>query len=362
MTLSESGHFKLKRSKKLLQKFLASFFINLFILILLPSSLHGQSFNVMWWNVENLFDTSHDSLKHDEEFMPEAMRHWHYGRYKKKLDDIATVIVSAGQWEIPALIGLCEVENDSVLIDLTRYSALRSLGYRYVMTHSNDVRGIDVALLYQRDQFKLLQKDTIRVSCPHHRPTRDLLHVAGQLISGDTLDVLLAHFPSRAGGSYKQSEPYRLLVAQALRQEADRLMQHRQHPLILIMGDFNDYPTNRSVTKILQAKAPPTLVSPHQLYHLLARQARHPDIGTYKYKGQWGLLDHIIVSGALLQPQSPLYTNEKQAEIAQLPILLKDDTTYGGRQPFRTYIGLKYQGGISDHLPLLLHCRITIKP
>ena len=135
------------------------------------------SFRVVSWNIENLFDTHHDSLKNDHEYLPDAIRHWNYSRYKKKLADVARVITAIGEWNPPALVGLCEVENDTVLRDLTRRSPLKELSYRYVMTNSPDLRGIDVALLYQRDLFKLLSSRSISIPpLKQYRPTRDLLH------------------------------------------------------------------------------------------------------------------------------------------------------------------------------------------
>lgn len=311
-------------------------------------------FRVMSWNVENLFDTHHDSLKNDEEFLPEALRHWNYSRYKKKLDDIARVIVAVGEWNPPALVGLCEVENDTVLRDLTRRSPLKNLDYRYVMTNSPDQRGIDVALLYQRDLFKLLSYRSISIpSFKQHRPTRDLLHVSGLLLTGDTLDVFVCHLPSRSGGA-KESEPYRLFAAQKLRTEVDSLLKGRFHPQLIIMGDFNDYPTNKSINKILEAEAPPATseVSPLKLYHLLARKAKSRDFGSYKYRGEWGLLDHLIVSGTLLDATKNFFTNEEKANVFQPSFLLIDDEKYGDKEPFRTYKGMRYQGGFSDHLPI----------
>ena len=172
------------------------------------------AFRVVSYNVENLFDTRHDSLK-----------------YRKKLDDIGRTLIAVGGWTPPALVALCEVENDSVLRDLTRYSVIREAGYRYVMTHSRDERGIDVALLYQRGLFKLLSCHSITVSKPRpsDRPTRDILHASGLLLNGDTLDVLVAHFPSRSGGA-KESEPYRLMAARQLKRTADSLMARRCYP------------------------------------------------------------------------------------------------------------------------------------
>lgn len=342
----------------------------LFPLLLSSACLHAQesrdtlTFRVMSYNVENLFDCRHDSLKRDYEFLPNAIRHWNYTKYKKKLDNIARVITSVGGWTPPALVALCEVENDSVMRDLTRYSLLREADYRYVMTQSPDERGIDVALLYQRDHFKLLSSQSISVPKPREdsRPTRDILHVCGLLLNKDTLDVFVAHFPSRYGGA-KASEPYRLSAAQRLKEAADSLCLTRHRAQILILGDFNDYPTDKSVRKVLEAEAPPAIsgsVQPQKLYHLLAGKAIHRrGFGSYKYRGEWGLLDHIIVSGSLLQKQSPLYTDETKADVFCLPFLLTEDKKYGDKQPFRTYNGMKYQAGYSDHLPVWADFRLT---
>ncbi len=309
-------------------------------------------FRVVSWNIENLFDTHHDSLKNDREFLPDAMRHWNYSRYKKKLADIARVITAIGEWNPPALVGLCEVENDTVLRDLTRRSPLKELDYRYVMTDSPDSRGIDVALLYQRDLFKLLSSRSISIPpLKQHRPTRDLLHVSGLLLTEDTLDVFVCHLPSRSGGA-KESEPYRLHAAQILQTEADSILHKRLHPQVIIMGDFNDYPTNKSIRKVLEAEAPSPALSPLKLYHLLARKAKSKDFGSYKYQGEWGLLDHLIVSGTLLNRSGEFFTSEEKANVCLLPFLLIEDKKYGDKEPFRTYKGMKYQGGVSDHLPI----------
>lgn len=334
-----------------------------------PSQQERIPFRVVSWNIENLFDTRHDSLKNDHEFLPDAMRHWNYSRYKKKLVDVARVITAIGEWSPPALVGLCEVENDTVLRDLTRRSPLKELSYRYVMTHSPDLRGIDVALLYQRDLFKLLSSRSISIPpLKQYRPTRDLLHVSGLLLTGDTLDVFVCHLPSRSGGA-KESEPYRLYAAHILRMEVDSIMNIRSLPQVIIMGDFNDYPTNQSIQKILEAEAPPVMpndlasttgstnfstVAPSslKLYHLLTRKAKSKDFGSYKYRGEWGLLDHLIVSGTLLNQSNHFFTSEEKANVCLLPFLLKDDEKYDDKEPFRTYKGMKYQGGISDHLPI----------
>ena len=142
----------------------------------------------------------------------------------------------------------------------------------------------------------------------------------------------------------------------------DSLYTIRQHPQIVLLGDFNDYPENKSVKEMLEAAAPSTLqdsLHPQKLYHLLARKTKtRKHFGSYKYQGEWGLLDHIIVSGTLLQEHAPLYTEEAKADVFCLPFLLTRDKKYGGQQPFRTYYGMKYQGGYSDHLPVYAEFRL----
>ena len=180
-----------------------------------------------------------------------------------------------------------------------------------------------------------------------------MLHVSGLLLTGDTLDVFVCHLPSRSGGA-KESESYRLYAAHILRMEVDSIMSIRSLPQVIIMGDFNDYPTNQSILKILKAEAPPVKTNDLalKLYHLLARKAKSKDFGSYKYRGEWGLLDHLIVSGTLLNQSNHFFTSEEKANVCLLPFLLKDDEKYGDKEPFRTYKGMKYQGGISDHLPI----------
>lgn len=326
--------------------------IGLLLCFGLLTKVHAQdNFRAMFYNVENLFDCYHDSLKDDLEYLPESIRAWHYGRYKHKINNIARVITAVGEWNPPALVGLCEVENEHVLKDLTKYSALKELGYRYIMTNSPDRRGIDVALLWQRGSFRMLGHHAIRVHFKknNNKPTRDILWASGVIMTGDTLDVVVCHLPSRAGGE-KESESARLSVAGILKQLADSLISVRLHPNILIMGDFNDYPQNASVSGILGAVIPHAPVRADSLYNLMADKKD----GTYKYQGEWGILDHWIVSGYLLSKENAFYTSAKQAKVCKLSFLLEEDDKYGGKRPYRTYYGMKYIGGYSDHLPISL--------
>ena len=211
------------------------------------------------------------------------------------------------------------------------------------MTDSPDERGIDVALLYQRGTFKLVGKNCISVPYKEieRRPTRDILHVTGQVASGDTLDVFVCHMPSRAGG-------------EILKIAADSVMNIRQHPNVMIMGDFNDYPTNNSIAKVLGAVAPKSGVQAKKLYNLMDGRKE----GTYRYRGEWGILDQLIVSGFLLQGHDSMRTSYDKAQILKYPFLLEEDEKYGGNIPSRTYWGKKYHGGYSDHLPVCVDFEI----
>ena len=317
----------------------------LFLCLALPVRAQ-ESFRVLFWNVENLFDCKDDPRKNDNEFLPDAKRNWTPYRYWEKVRNLAKGIIASGNDYVPDLVGLCEVENDSCLYDLTRRSPLREAGYRYVMTDSPDQRGIDVALLYQRASFKVLQHQSIRV--PHKQlkkgPTRDILHVVGKVVSGDTLDVMVCHLPSRSGGQAK-SEPYRIFVADLIKQTVDSLLEVRNHPHIILMGDFNDYPTDKSMKRLCSGK---------RLHNLMKGKKG----GSYRYRGEWGMLDQFIVSGSLLKKKSNIRTSKDKAQVLCHPFLLEEDDKYGGEKPFRTYNGMRYQGGFSDHLPICLDLTI----
>lgn len=350
-----------------------------------------QQHRIVSYNVENLFDCSDDTLKADDEYLPQGQRRWTPRRYHRKLNEVAKTLLALGyEGEAPSLVGLYEVENEQVLEALTRQTPLRSAGYRYVITSSADVRGIDVALLYRPDCFRLLSTSPLRANLPGERPTRDVLHITGLLFPAlhDTLDLFLLHLPSRMSGA-QATEPYRCHVAHAVRQAIDSLCHIRLRPCFLLMGDFNEGPYGKAITHTLRAK--PLAPQPHQrhqkdaqreqedtiilpsdttLYQLLS--PRRPSSlrtikGSYKYQGHWELIDHLLASGALLhrptalpaeRPIPRLHLLPTTAEVAPLPFLLTDDRLYGGQCPLRTYYGATYLGGPSDHLPLVVDCCI----
>ena len=307
----------------------------------------------MFYNVENLFDTLNDTLKEDDQFLAEGFMHWTPYKYWSKLRNLTRVITAAGEMYSPALIGLCEVENDSVMFDLTKRSPLRAQGYQYIITHSPDERGIDVALLYQPHQFRLLERDEHVITFRQHgrRPTRNILHAVGQVINGDTLDLFVCHFPSRSEGR-RQTEQARFDAAGVLRRKCDSILNLRENAHILIMGDFNDHPEDKSLSRVLEAKRCDGKKENRGLYNLFYRTATNNEQGTYKYQGRWEVLDQFIVSGNLLIPDGSITVAGGNAEIFQAPFLLEEDKRFYGKKPFRTNQGPRFLGGFSDHLPI----------
>lgn len=318
------------------------------------NSILTSDFKILFYNVENLFDCKNDTSIWDEQFLPDGDKHWNEWKYKQKLKNIAKVINAAGGWQTAALVGLCEIENDFVLNELTTNSPLKRLNYRYVHKESPDRRGIDVALLYQSDQFTPIYYHHIPIIDPKNKSfrTREILYVKGITNKKDTLHVFVNHWPSRWGGQAK-SEPKRIMVAQALRIEVDSLFTFCADPNIIIMGDFNDTPSDLSVSKYLNAKNPKQSRQNKQLYNLLYPLSLSNE-GTHPYQGRWAVLDHMVISSALLNKNNSIYTSVESAYPFKDEFLLEIDSKYGGLKTNRTYLGYKYHGGYSDHLPIVL--------
>lgn len=307
-------------------------------LLVLPLMTLGQKrWCVATWNVENMFDVQHDTLHSDQEFLPDGERRWTPFRYWTKLNAVAQVITAMGEDDFPLLVGLQEVENDTVMRDLTERSLLRGAGYKYVMTDGPDHRGVDVALLYQPMRAQLLQWHPVRVPSQKNgfRPTRDILYAQLRLFTNDTLHVIVCHLPSKAGGVLN-ADAHRHLAAGVLREVVDSVLNCHAESKVLVMGDFNAS-QRESVFHPLMPPLHETLPTTRRAL----RRAR----GTYFYKGLWSYLDHILVSGAVVRWQP----SSMQAEEFRLPSLLDAKGV-----PHRTYRGPVYNGGISDHLPLVL--------
>ncbi len=331
-------------------------FVFWFILAALCGIGKAQQFHrIMFYNVENLFDTFDDSVTRDDEFTPQGIKHWTKLRYISKLRSIARVVDSVGGGNWPLAVGLAEVENRKVLEELTGKTALAEAGYGIIHRDSPDERGIDVALLYRRSEMQVLEENFLQVPFPENKAifTRDVLY-AQMLFRTDTLHFFVCHFPSMLGGE-KQTEWKRERAASVVRQKVDSLFRVNPEASVIIMGDLNGK-ADTPAQKVLGTKNPDKKIQSGQLYntgyYLLKKNH-----GSYRYKGNWQTIDHIIVSGGLIDGKSGCFA-ERRMTVFSAPFLLEEDKAYFGYKPCPTYRGPRYIGGVSDHLPVFI--RITV--
>ena len=288
-----------------------------------------DSLTIISYNVENLFDYEHDTLKNDSSFMPDGMHHWTYYRYQTKLDRIAQVIVNISGWGSAALVGLCEVENARCLRDLCYI--LTRFHYKYIHYESADERGIDVALLYDTTKVKILSSKPLRINL-HNDHTRDILYACCLFNHRDTLHTMVCHLPSRLGGASTTASK-RKASKRVIQQHIDSILCLQPHASIVVMGDMNSHPEDD-----LQ-----------NMYNMMIDSEKEGK-GTHKYQGIWSCLDQFYISASLC--------GNAQATIFSPEWLLEDDSKHLGYQPKRTFIGFRYHAGFSDHLPIVL--RLTL--
>ena len=324
------------------------------------SSFTGRA--AVFYNVENLFDTVDNPNKDDDDFTPRGEYAWDQKRYQTKLDRIAEVL-SLFQG-LPAFIGLVEIENREVLEALLKQPDLSSIDYGIAHFESPDRRGIDCALCYDKAVFTTTSSRKLEVTLANEPRfvTRDILHVEGTLEGGTNLHLFVNHWSSRREGR-AETEHRRIKAAEILRQAIDEIFQADPNANILVMGDFNDYPTNRSLEVVLQAKSVEYIEalsksdspSSSQLHEQPLVNLLYDDHleerGTAVYKRKWGVLDQIVVSQAIYNRTAGIGLIQQDAQIVRIEKLLY---TYhdGGQKPDATFGGGKYHGGYSDHLPV----------
>src|SRR6056297_2430791 len=341
----------------MIKKTLLSLYILFFVFV--GKSTHAQydddAYKIMFYNVENLFDTENDSLKNDEEFLPDGDSYWTKSKYFNKLNNIYKVIIAVGEWNPPAIVGICEIENRNVLSDLVTKTPLVKFEYQIVHHESPDRRGIDVGLLYRDELFKPLYDKAIAVNFPDNPDykTRDILYVKGIANNTDTLHIFVNHWPSRWGGQL-ESEGNRVTAAQTLKNTVDSIFNRNPYSNIIITGDFNDKPVNKSLKEVLQAELNFESIKHNRLYNASYYLQQTQNIGSHKYQGEWAMLDQFIISGFLLNKKNDLYTTLDDIHVFNKDFLLGPDESFYGYKPNRTFIGYKYNGGYSDHLPIYL--------
>ena len=312
-----------------------------------------KTFSVVFYNTENFYDTINDPKTNDDEFTPQGRIPWTSERFLKKEQNLAEVfskIVSPG---MPDIIGMAEVENRYVLEKLIAQPGMAAGNYGIVHYDSPDERGIDVAMLYNRKTFTVQGSEPIAVILDGGADkTRDILHVTGKTAGGITLHIFVNHWPSRREGS-DISESKRMSAALVLHEQVEKVLKNDTAANIIILGDFNDNPDNRSITEGLGALPPDAPLHTGKLYDLLLPRFKNGS-GSLYYKS-WDLFDQIIVSGNMLNKGKALHCSAPDADIFRAPWLLFTNNK-GVDVPNRT-MGSKYYGGYSDHLPVFVTFR-----
>ena len=300
----------------------------------IPQDGKANTFRIMSYNVENFFDVYDDSLHLDDDFLPEGSYKWTSQRFVAKAARLARTVLDAGGLSPVDVIGLCEVEGDSVLHSLFRRTRLARLGYRYVVTGGDDVRGMNVAIAWQPMSFSLISHTSFSVPMPDasQRPTRRILLCSGRIAGGDTLDVLMLHFPSRRGG--KSAEPLRRSAVTTVCRVCDSLQHCRRRPHIIVIGDCNATPDDRQLRPFRSVG----------LRHVPAEvPAGSPVGGTYFFRNGWSCIDQMWTCGEFRGMECQVFVRDYMLE----------RNADGLKVPFRTYRGPSYHGGYSDHLPLV---------
>lgn len=352
-----SAHSNESRKRKMKNKRWLLFFL----LFLFAAQTHAQAqsenYSMLFYNVENLFDPEDDPATSDEEFISSGERHWTYSRMNKKLLNISKVILSAAGWSPPEIIGLCEVENRFVLEKLLSQTPLKMHPYKIIHKESPDDRGIDVAFLYNEENFYPLSYRYFPLVNENDSiiETREILYVSGILNNTDTLHFFINHWPSRYGGLL-ETQHLRNLAAKTLRNQYENIQKEYGSPKVIIMGDFNDQPNDESIKDYLKIADGQENTSDTDIVNLSFSWLEETT-GTIKYQTQWSVFDQVMVSGSLINADSGISTNSSQAKIVNLPFLLVKDERHGGIKPKRTFYGYDYIGGFSDHLPVLLRLK-----
>lgn len=304
--------------------------------------MYVKKISVAFYNVENLFDAEDGKNTLDKDYTPQGKKKWGPYRYQIKINKIGNALSKIGEdccKTPPLLIGLAEIENDQVLQDLTQSEPLQDFSYSYIHFNSPDERGVDTALLYQEKNFQVLESKPLPLLLfdKHGKRdyTRDILYVKG-LLFGEMIHVFINHWPSKRHGQ-EERKIKRNAIAQFLRSAVNGIPE--KNPNVLVMGDFNDNPTDESLATLTE-----TVLFNPMLPLFEAGQ------GSSKFYGKWMLFDQILISKSLQNHPKIQY---KKAAVFNAPFLLNPLGKFKGA-PFRTYRGKYYMGGASDHFPVYL--------
>jgi hypothetical protein len=327
-------------------------FILLLTLSLIPGNCqvtNPNSVRIMFYNVENFFDTSDDTLTDDNDFLANGLMRWNLTRYNKKILSLYKTIIASGDWDPPAVIAFCEIESRKVLENLIYETNLSKYKYSIVHEDSPDRRGIDVCLIFRKDIINVVGYEYwYPIDTDGQKfNSRSILYTKFVIYS-DTLHIIANHWPSRRGGVLA-GDGLRQQVASLVKKKVDSLLVSSSYSSkIIIIGDFNCTPDDQIISSLIDSEVPSkSLVN-------LSDIMDNDGSGTYRYMGIWEMIDQVIVSRSLLYDEKGLSTEPNMLRIFKPEFLMKKDPKYPGLSPLSTYRGFKYQGGFSDHLPVYL--------
>lgn len=302
-----------------------------------------------FYNLENLFDTLDAPLTEDSEFLPSGAKKWNTEKYNEKLNHLAKVIAGIGLKGHPkgaAILGVCEIENKSVLEDLVKEDEIKDRNYAIVHYDSPDHRGVDVGLIYQPSMFEVTNSKSYTLKLGEDFATRDQLLVSGKLM-GEMVHVIVCHWPSRRGGE-KASRPKRVAAAELAKHIVDSIKSQEPFAKIITMGDLNDDPSSVSVKKTFNPKAKKEMVTEKDFFNPMF-DLNKKGIGTLAWRDNWNLFDQMIMTGPLVTDKEGF--SHFQTYVYNENFLRQKDGNFKG-YPFRSYVGPNYQGGYSDHFPV----------
>ncbi len=310
-------------------------------------------YTIAFYNLENLYDTIDDPDTLDDDFTPEGSKKWSAKRYKRKLYKLAKTISEIGQKASanpPALVGVAEVENETVIKDLLNTEPLRKINYGFVHYDSPDERGIDTALIYHKDFFEVVDSKAITLwiyeQDGRRDTTRDILYVKGKL-NDETIHVFVNHWPSRRDGE-SETDYKRIEAANTLKKFMAGIDEKNDNANYIIMGDFNDGPASESVQLLMEASS---------LYNPMEKLLT-PERGSANYRRSWMLFDQIMVSHNFFNFERGTHSFA-HANIFDEEFLTEFKGKYKG-SPYRTYVGSKYIGGYSDHFPVYVQLKYNV--
>lgn len=317
----------------------------------LPSAKYSHT--VVFYNVGKLFDAVNDPGTFDDDFLPEGKRQWTEEKYKKKITDIAKVISDINDNELPSIIGLVEVENQKVVEDIVASSKLRRGKYGIIIFDSKDEKGLETALLYKKDEIEIVDSKSIPVEFGFDIKdvTRNILYVKCKIKNDNVYHLFVTQWPLRQPNE-QDTELKRISAAVALRKEVDKILNFENNAHIIIMGDFNDEPTNKSAMQILNATNKRKNLNYRDLYNMMYDLHNIGNEGTAMSGSGWVMFDQIIVSPALFNKSTGYYLTFDDGKVYKGEEVVITDPQTKLTSPNRTYNGNQYLGGVSSHLPV----------